>query len=89
MTHATALRAELRRARPGPASTNALPPAVPAPAAPAAATPDVSAARTGLAQAARAAEDEAAGLVVTLPGYRAALLASVAACCATHAALLS
>jgi hypothetical protein len=82
MMHATALRAELRRARPVPASTSAVPP-------PAAAAPGLSAARTALAQAARAAQDEAAGLVVTLPGYRAALLASVAACCATHAALLS
>ena len=89
MTHATALRAELRRVRPVPASPSAVSPPVPAPAAPVAATTDVSAARTALAQAARAAQDEAAGLVVTLPGYRAALLASVAACCATHVALLS
>jgi hypothetical protein len=89
MTHATALRAELRRVRPGPASPSAVSPPVPAPAAPVAATTDVSTARTALAQAARAAQDEAAGLVVTLPGYRAALLASVAACCATHVALLS
>jgi hypothetical protein len=85
MAHATALRAELRRARPGPPSTSAVPP----PAGPAPAAPAPSAARTALAQAARAAQDEAAGLVVTLPGYRAALLASIAACCATHAALLS
>jgi len=84
-THATALRAELRRARPLPTATSAVPP----PAGPAPAAPDPSAARTALAQSARAAQDEAAGLVVTLPGYRAALLASVAACCATHAALLS
>ncbi|MFN2479265.1 MAG: hypothetical protein ABR615_08855 [Pseudonocardiaceae bacterium] len=89
MTHATALRAELRRVRPGPASTSASAPVGPAPAAAMAATPDVSSARTTLAQVARAAQDEAAGLVITLPGYRAALLASVAACCATHAALLS
>jgi hypothetical protein len=85
MAHATALQAELRRARPGAPSTSAVPP----PAGPAPAAPDSSAARTALAQAARAAQDEAAGLVVTLPGYRAALLASIAACCATHAALLS
>ncbi|MGA9310186.1 MAG: hypothetical protein WBV74_07420 [Pseudonocardiaceae bacterium] len=85
-THATALRAELRRARPLPASTSAVPSPV---ATPAVAAPDLSAARTALAQAARTAQDEAAGLVVTLPGYRAALLASVAACCATHVALLS
>ncbi|HEX5144377.1 MAG TPA: hypothetical protein VFW21_10965, partial [Mycobacterium sp.] len=72
-------------ARPGPPSTSAVPP----PAGPAPAAPAPSAARTALAQAARAAQEEAAGLVVTLPGYRAALLASIAACCATHAALLS
>lgn len=36
-----------------------------------------------------AAQDEAVALVLTLPGYRAALLASVAACCATHATLPS
>lgn len=85
-THATALRAELHRARPGPPASR---PRVPPPAAPAAATADVAAARTALTQAARAAQDEAARLVVTLPGYRAALLASVAACCACHLALLS
>lgn len=89
MAHAAALRAELHRARPGPASTSASPPAVPPPAAPVAAPPDVSAARIALTQATRAAQDEAAGLVVTLPGYRAALLASVAAGCACHLALLS
>jgi hypothetical protein len=27
--------------------------------------------------------------VITLPGYRAALLASIAACCATHTAVLT
>lgn len=85
MAHATALRTELRRARPGAPPASAVPP----PAGPAPAAPDPPAARTALAQAARAAQDEAAGLVVTLPGYRAALLASIAACCATHAALLS
>jgi hypothetical protein len=37
----------------------------------------------------RAAQDEAAELVLTLPGYRAALLASIAACCATHTAVLT
>ncbi|PZS15345.1 MAG: hypothetical protein DLM60_17555 [Pseudonocardiales bacterium] len=91
MTHATALRAELHRARPG--SATARPPAVPPPAVPpasaVAAAPDVPAARTALTQAARAAQAEAAALVVTLPGYRAALLASVAACCSCHLALLS
>lgn len=93
MTHATALRAELHRARPGSASATARPPAVPPPAVPPASTvaaaPDVPAARTALTQTARAAQAEAAALVVTLPGYRAALLASIAACCSCHLALLS
>jgi len=83
-THAATLRAELRRVRPRPAPHSASPPAAPQPA-----TPELTSARGVLAQAVRAAHDEAAGLVMTLPGYRAALLASVAACCATHAALLS
>lgn len=89
MTHATGLRAELHRVRPGPASPTASPAAVPPAASPVAAAPDVSAARTALVQAARAAQAEAAALVVTLPGYRAALLASIAACCSCHLALLS
>lgn len=86
LAHATTLRAELHRARPGPPSTSAAPPIGPPSAVPA---PDGAAARTALIQAVRAAQDEAAELVMTLPGYRAALLASIAACCATHAALLS
>lgn len=84
MAHATTLRAELRRARPRPASSSA-----PPPVAPLTANPDLASARGALVQAVHAAQDEAAGLVMTLPGYRAALLASVAACCASHAALLS
>jgi hypothetical protein len=84
MAHATTLRAELRRARPRPASGSASPPVAPLPA-----NPDLASARGALTQAVHAAQDEAAGLVMTLPGYRAALLASVAACCASHAALLS
>jgi hypothetical protein len=87
MAHATTLRAELRRVQSQPVPSNAAPPVVSPPVAPA--NPDLAGARAGLAQAVRAAQDEAAGLVVTLPGYRAALLASVAACCASHAALLS
>jgi hypothetical protein len=84
MTHASTLRAELHRARPEPATSSAPPPAAHPPANPA-----VAEARASLTQAVRAAHDEAAELVVTLPGYRAALLASITACCATHAALLS
>ena len=83
MAHAAALRAELRRVRPRPTARSASPPVAPLPA------PDSAGARRALAQAVRAAHDEAAELAMTLPGYRAALLASVAACCASHAALLS
>ncbi|HSL09229.1 MAG TPA: hypothetical protein VK887_14830, partial [Pseudonocardiaceae bacterium] len=85
--HAITLRAELRRARPAPTPSGAVPPAAPPPA-PSLADLDLTSARAALIQAVHAAQDEAAGLVVTLPGYRAALLASVAACCATHAAVL-
>lgn len=93
MAHATALRAELRRVRPGPASRDTVAPvtspaAPPPPASPLPATPDLAATRSALIRGMRAAQDEAAALVLTLPGYRAALLASIAACCATHAALL-
>lgn len=91
--HATALRAEIRRAGPGPAPGGTSPPVAPRPALPPApspaANPDLVSTRSALTQAMHAAQDEAARLVMTLPGYRAALLASVAACCATHAALLS
>jgi hypothetical protein len=99
MTHAAALRAELRRARSRPASRSGSPPVAPLPVAPLPVAPppvsplpttlDLSGARGTLARAVRAAQDEAAELAMTLPGYRAALLASVAACCASHVALLS
>ncbi|MGQ0719800.1 MAG: hypothetical protein ACT4NP_21260 [Pseudonocardiales bacterium] len=87
LAHASMLRAELRRVQPAPAPSSAAPPAAPAP--PPFADPDLASARAALLRAVHAAQDEAARLVMTLPGYRAALLASVAACCATHAALLS
>lgn len=85
--HATALRAELRRVRPSPPPTSAA-------SASASPTTDRTAADQALAQdalagAVWAAQQEAAELVALLPGYRAALLASVAACCASHAALLA
>lgn len=90
MAHAITLRAELRRVRPGPAAGNAAPLAAPTLTTPLAADPpDLTGARASLTEAMRSAQDEAAGLVVTLPGYRAALLASVAACCASHAAVLA
>lgn len=83
--HAAALRTELRRVRPAPASSSPAPPPPAPPPAPA----DEEQARDALAGAVRAAQDEAGGLVGGLPGYRAALLASVAACCASHAVVLS
>lgn len=85
--HAATLRAELHRAHPDLAPSSAAqptPPVLPPPV-----SPDPTAAQAALTQAMRAAQDEAAALVITLPGYRAALLASVGACCATHTALLT
>lgn len=85
--HARTLRAELHRVHPDPApasTTQPAPPVVPPPV-----SPDPAAARAALTQAIRVAQDEAAALVLTLPGYRAALLASVAASCATHTAPLT
>ncbi|HJT03377.1 MAG TPA: hypothetical protein VJ757_07090 [Pseudonocardiaceae bacterium] len=82
--HARTLRAELHRVRPDPAPPTAAQPVVPPPV-----SPEPAAAKAALTQAMRAAQDEAAALVLTLPGYRAALLASVAACCATHTAVLT
>jgi hypothetical protein len=95
MAHATTLRVELRRVRPAAAPSAAAslpavpPPGAPPPASPSPTNPDLAGTRSALIRAMHAAQDEAAALVLTLPGYRAALLASVAACCATHAALLS
>ena len=88
--HASALRAELRRARPVPQTTapqivapssTAAPPPVVAPRDP----PD---ARAALAGGLQAAQDAASALVAAAPGHRAALLASIAACCASHQAVL-
>jgi hypothetical protein len=78
MAHATTLRAELRRARPTSARHHTAPPAVP-PATNPNLVFDSAEARLELTQAAHAAQDEAARLVMTLPGYRAALLASISA----------
>lgn len=81
--HASALRAELHRARPDTSPSSSVPQV-----AGDTASTEQGGARDALARAMRAAQDEAAALVATLPGYRAALLASVAACCASHAAML-
>lgn len=81
--HALALRTEIARVRPGAGPSSSAPPPVPVTAA-----PDQAGARHALTAAVRAAQQEAAELVTTLPAYRAALLASVAACCSSHAAVL-
>jgi hypothetical protein len=89
--HAGALAAEIRRATPTPVTTS--PPAgrggtassgaisAPAPA-------DPAAARTALLRATSDAQRQAADLVGALPRHRAGLVASVAACCASHAVVL-
>lgn len=83
--HAAALRAELRRVNPEMAPSSS---AAPAPGVrPAFA--DGSDAGNALAAATGRAQNEAAALVAVLPGYRAALLASIAACCASHAVVLA
>lgn len=82
--HAGALRAELRRSQ----SEQTPVGAAPAAAEPPPVASDQADARDALAGAIRAAQVEASGLVATLPGNRAALLASVAACCASHAVVL-
>lgn len=91
MVHGATLRAEVHRAQPGSIPHRAAPSAVTPPTQP---PPppinlDLAGARVALIQAVHAAQDEATELVMTLPGYRAALLASIAACCATHAVLLA
>jgi hypothetical protein len=86
--HAGALTAEVRRATPSPVTTS--PPGgtassgtvgSPAPA-------DPAAARAALLRAASDAQRQAADLVSALPRHRAGLVASVAACCASHAVVL-
>lgn len=82
--HAAAVRAELRRVRPTPATGTT--PATPSGRPPA--PTDPTTARRELDDALRAAQDEAAALVGAAPGHRAGLLSSIAACCASHRAVL-
>jgi hypothetical protein len=83
--HAASLRAEIRRATPSPAPSSS----TSGTTAPAVAVPvDAAAAATALAEATRAAADQARRLVSTVPRYRAGLVASVSACCASHLAVL-
>lgn len=93
--HAAALRAELRRARPAPQTTapQTTTPQIGAPSSTAAPPPvvaplDPADARAALAGALQTAQDMAAALVAAAPGHRAALLASITACCASHQAVL-
>lgn len=76
--HAEALDRELNRARPRRTESPTPPPPAP-PATPA----DRRAATTALTQAMRAAEQQAAALVPTLPRHRAALAGSISAGCAS------
>ena len=92
--HAAALRAELRRARPVPQTTAPQTPAPQTVAPPSTAAPppvvaphDPADARAALAGGLQAAQDAASALVAAAPGHRAALLASIAACCASHQAV--
>lgn len=83
--HAEAVRTELRRVSPTPAASSSAatpssrPPLVPT---------DSADARRELDSALRAGQDQAAALVGAAPGHRAGLLASIAACCASHRAVL-
>lgn len=76
--HAAALDAEVRRLRPNQAPATAAPPPVTGP-------PTVAAVRS----AARAAADAAAEVALDLPVDRVGLVASVAACCASYATVLT
>jgi hypothetical protein len=75
--HAAALQAEVDRERP-PVSSSSAPP--PDPASP---PGDPAAARTLLVEALTSAQKEAADLVAAVPRYRAGLVGSVAASCAS------
>jgi hypothetical protein len=78
--HATALDAEVVRLDPARASS-----APAAPPAPPASSPTLAQVGEALRQSATAAK----ALVATLPAQRVGLVASVAACCATYAEVLS
>lgn len=81
--HALALDAEVTRATPSPTPSSTTAPSAQV------APPDPAAATAALVAAVRAAQDQASALVTGLPRHRAGLVASVAACCASHLAVLS
>lgn len=74
--HATALRREVDREHPPASTTKAKPPAPSTP-------PDAESARTMLRDALTAAEQRCAELVTSVPRYRAGLVGSMAAGCAS------
>jgi hypothetical protein len=81
-THARSFEAEVRRATPSPS---------PSPSAGLAivVSSDRAAAVAALVEATRAAQAQAGAQVGSLPRHRAGLVASVAACCASHLAVLA
>jgi hypothetical protein len=83
--HAESLGAEVVRATPTVAELETTTTAAPVPAVP----PGRAAASAALVEAMRAAQEQASALVGGLPRYRAGLVASVAACCASHQAVLA
>lgn len=89
--HADALTAEVRRATPATVTTSPTAGSGGASVSGTIGSPaqaDPSTARTALLRAAADAQRQAADLVATLPRHRAGLVASVAACCASHAVVL-
>lgn len=83
--HATALQQEVDRERPPTTSSTAPGSTAPAPSAP----PSAKEAEQALTQALASAEQRAAGLVPSVPAYRAGLLGSVASGCASLRDVLS
>jgi hypothetical protein len=82
--HAKLLQAEVDRARPsGPSSSASAPPSTSAAPPPSGGTPDQ------VVEALKAAQQAAAALLATVPTYRAGLLGSVAAGCASLVEVLS
>lgn len=83
--HAASLEAEVRRATPSPTPKPTSSQAAVAVVVP----PDRAGAASSLVDTTRAAQDQAAALVASLPRYRAGMVASVAASCASHLAVLA
>lgn len=87
--HADALSAEVRRATPSPVSSASPAGARVGGSIGSSALADKASAKTALLQASVSAQRQAAELVTALPRYRAGLVASVAASCASHAVVLA